>query len=308
MKKLLARAVSAVEHLRIWLLRQPWFLGVLLPALPRRVRWMLRKIYLAPVDIADRLLGRQQDWLPPKADTFTGGVADFAGSGEMLVQALADVAGLTPSSHVVDVGCGVGRLAIPMASFLDSDGLYEGLDVVPKGIAWCSENISSQHRNVHFTLADVYNSEYHPQGRMKASQYSFPYGDDSFDVAVLVSVFTHMLPADLDRYMSEIARVLKPGGRCFATYCLLDRNDPMVASAARRWFKHDRGVYSVASTKVPELAVGYEERYVHELYAKHGLSDEPGVHRGGWSGRTPYWPLDSALRDQDTFVATKPAD
>ena len=130
----------------------------------------------------------------------------------------------------------------------------------------------------------MYNSEYHPQGRMKASQYSFPYGDDSFDVAVLVSVFTHMLPADLDRYMSEIARVLKPGGRCFATYCLLDRNDPMVASAARRWFKHDRGVYSVASTKVPELAVGYEERYVHELYAKHGLSDEPGVHRGGWSG------------------------
>ena len=66
MKKLLARAVSAVEHLRIWLLRQPWFLGVLLPALPRRVRWMLRKIYLAPVDIADRLLGRQQDWLRPR--------------------------------------------------------------------------------------------------------------------------------------------------------------------------------------------------------------------------------------------------
>jgi hypothetical protein len=55
------------------------------------------------------------------------------------------------------------------------------------------------------------------------------------------------------------------------------------------------------------LAVAYEDRYIHELYAKHGLSDEPGVHRGGWAGRTPYWPLDSALRDQDTFVATKPA-
>ena len=59
---------------------------------------------------------------------------------------------------------------------------------------------------------------------------------------------------------------------------------------------------------MPELAVAYEECYVHELYARHGLSDKPGVHRGGWSGRTPYWPLDSALHDQDTFVATKPAE
>jgi SAM-dependent methyltransferase len=308
MKKLLARAVSVVEHLRIWLLGQHWFASALLPALPRRVRWMLRKVYLAPVDLADRLLGRRDESLPPKASTFTGGVRDFAQSGEMLLQALRDVAGLTPSSHVVDVGCGIGRLAIPMASFLGHDGFYEGFDVVPEGIAWCTENISSRHGNVHFTVADVYNKEYHPEGAMQASEYTFPYDDDTFDIAVLVSVFTHMLPGDLDRYVGEIARVLKPEGRCFVTYFLLTRDDPMVSAAGQRRFRHDRGTYSVTSARVPELAVAYEERYVRELYAKHGLSDEPAVYRGGWSGGTAYWALDSELGDQDTFVATKLAE
>src|SRR5215470_2049433 len=57
-KQSLLHSVSAVERLQIWLLRQAWFHSVLLPALPRQLRWILRKMYLAPVDLADRLLGR----------------------------------------------------------------------------------------------------------------------------------------------------------------------------------------------------------------------------------------------------------
>ena len=47
----------------------------------------------------------------------------------------------------------------------------------------------------------------------KASEYTFPYEDGEFDVVVLTSVFTHMLPDDVAHYLDEIARVLKPGGR-----------------------------------------------------------------------------------------------
>lgn len=35
-------------------------------------------------------------------------------------------------------------------------------------------------------------------------------------------MFTHLSPADRDNYLREIRRVLRPGGRCFATFFLLD--------------------------------------------------------------------------------------
>ena len=306
MKRLMTRVVTAVERFRIWLLAQSWFTSVLLPALPRGLRWALRRVYLAPVDLADRWLGRRDGSLPPKAGTFTGGVSDFAATGGLLLEALRDSAGLTPSSHLLDVGCGIGRLAIPAAGFLDAEGGYEGIDIVPDGIEWCRANVSGPHGNVNFTLADVYNKEYHPKGRMKASEYTFPFADDTFDVAVLISVFTHMLPEEVNRYLSELARVLKPGGRAFISYFLLSPETEALleSSSVQRRFRHRVGEAYVASVKVPELAVGYRESYIRELYAEHGFAADPEVFYGAWSGRRGHWPADSGLGDQDTVIAT----
>lgn len=307
MKRPLALVVSALERLRIWLLTRKWFSSVLLPALPRQLRWFLRKAYLAPIDIADRLLGRHDSDLPSKAGTFTGAVHDFAASGEALVAALREVAGMTASSHVLDVGCGVGRLALPTSRFLDADGSYDGIDIVPDGIEWCQQHISSQYGNVHFTLADIYNKEYNPKGRLQAADYVFPYADETFDVVVLVSVFTHMLPVEVERYISEIARVLKKNGRMFATYFLItpESLQLMDSPASAMRFKHHRGSHWVISDRVPELAVAYDEEHIREVYAKHGLSETPDLYVGAWCGRPGHWPLDSGLGDQDTLVATK---
>jgi SAM-dependent methyltransferase len=114
---------------------------------------------------------------------------------------------VTPSSHILDVGCGIGRLAVAMPGFLDADGGYEGFDIVPGGIEWCQQHIVSPHSNVRFTLADVYNKEYNPKGRVQPADYRFPYPDGTFDVAVLISVFTHMLPPAVDRYVGSAALV-----------------------------------------------------------------------------------------------------
>lgn len=306
MKKLVLRAVSAAERMRIWLLEQSWF-HRLLSAMPRQLRWLLRKVYLAPIDVADRLLGRRDPRLPSKAGTFTGAFSDFEASGEALVGALGSVAGVGPSSHVLDVGCGVGRLAVPMSRFLDAEGGYEGLDIVPAGIEWCNEHIVSPHGNMHFTLADIYNKEYNPKGRLQAADYRFPYDDGAFDVAVLYSVFTHMLPVDVDWYVSEIARVLKQGGHIFATYFVInpESRELMNSKASSVRFKHDRGSHWVLSEKVPELAVAYEERYIREVYGKHGLSDPPDLYRGRWCGRDGGLPDELGIGDQDTVVAAK---
>jgi SAM-dependent methyltransferase len=307
-RALLVRAVGVVELLRIRLLEQAWFTTGLLPLLPRSVRWALRRAYLAPVDLADRFLGRRDESLPRKADTYTGGVRDFAASGETLRDALRETAGLTPASRVLDVGCGMGRLAIPMVDYLDPEGGYEGLDIVPDGIAWCTANVRSPHGNVRFTLADVRNREYHPEGRAAARDYRFPYPDDSFDAAVLISVFTHMLPAEVDNYLGELARVLKPGGRCFASYHLLPPPEALARAKApvQRSFRYAMGPARVSSRRVPELAVAYQEEYVRGLYRKHGFEDDMLLSRGLWSGCgfTPRWSHDSGLAGQDTLVAT----
>lgn len=308
MKKILLRAATSIEGSRAWLLRQTWFQSVLMPALPRNLRWLLRKVYLTPVDLADRVLGRDAG-LPPKAGNFSGDRAlhNMDATSQVLVDRLASVARLTPSSQVLDIGCGVGRLAIAMSRFLDRGGRYEGLDIVPRGIEWCQQNIMGPYGNIHFTLADIHNEEYNPNGRISASKYTFPFADETFDIVVLISVFTHMLPADFERYVSEISRILRRNGQICATYHLMTPESlaSMKTSGSALRFKHNFGSYWTQSEKVPELAVGYDEKYVREIYAKRGLSDPPAIYPGRWSGRQGYWPSGSALSGQDLIVATK---
>jgi hypothetical protein len=124
MKQPLLQSVSAVERLRIWL------------------RWILRKMYLAPVDLADRLTGRHDPGLPPKAHIFTGMPLDFAASATSTLETICSITDVNPSSHILDIGCGIGRLAIAMPDFLDANGGYEGFDIVPEGIEWCKQHIA----------------------------------------------------------------------------------------------------------------------------------------------------------------------
>ena len=308
MRAFLLRITTAAERLRLWLVHQQWFSSKLLPAMPRRLRWVLRTVYLKPVDLADRLQGPNRPVMPPRAHNYSGAsTATEWGDWSEALDALRDLAGLTPSSRVLDVGCGMGRLAAAMSSFFDATGSYDGLDIVPDGIKWCSENIVGRHNNVHFTLSDVRNGEYNPQGKIEAVDYRFPFDDELFDLVVLVSVFTHMLPADLDHYLEEIARILKPTGRCFATYYLLteESRELMMTKDSRKCFKHQFGSYSVMSAKVPELGVAYDAQFIEQLYARHGLKSERCL---GWWFRGQ--PSDSSPLpgEQDALVARKRAD
>jgi len=301
MKQPLLQSVSAAERLRMRLLRQAWFHSVLLPALPRQLRWILRKMYLVPVDLADRLLGRHDPGLPPKAHMFTGAPMDFAASGRRELETICNITGANPSSHILEVGCGIGRLAIAMPDFLDASGGYEGFDIVPEGIEWCKQHIVGPHDNIHFTLADVYNKEYNPKGSRQPADYQFPYEDETFDVAVLISVFTHMLPTDVDRYVGEIARVLKKNGRICASYSIINPESLqlMTSGSGSVYFKYNLGSYWISSKRVPELGVAYDERYLRGIYSKHGLSDPLDIYYGRWCGRS------TGLDIQDVVVATK---
>ena len=132
-----------------------------------------------------------------------------------------------------------------MTSSLDSTGRYEGFDIVEEGIAWCSEHISPRYPNFNFVHADIYNARYNPDGRIQSADFVFPYEDESFDFVLATSVFTHMLPGDVEHYLMEIVRVLRPAGRTLITFLLLNDESLRLTEADRSMlaFPYDRGSY-----------------------------------------------------------------
>ena len=113
----------------------------------------------------------------------------------------------------------------------------------------------------------------------------FPYEDNIFDFVVLNSVFTHMLPEDVAHYFSEIARVLRPGGRSFITYFLMDEaaHQAILSGRAKTRFEHGFGVFHADNPDSLEDAVAYDDGFVMRLYAASEARVET-VLRGSWRG------------------------
>lgn len=57
---------------------------------------------------------------------------------------------------------------------------------------------------------------------MPVEHLSFPYDNGTFDVALLSSVYTHMCQSGIKRYVHELGRVLRPGGRCLVSAMLMN--------------------------------------------------------------------------------------
>ncbi len=254
-------------------------------------------------DALDELLGRRDPLIPPTRLMFDGArdVATFKQNGQEFLKYFIQLGELQPYESVLDVGCGIGRKTFPLTGYLNEQGRYEGFDIVRTGIRWCQKTISKQYPNFHFQWVDVYNRYYNPQGRTRASEFEFPFADQTFDFVILGSVFTHLLPDDLENYFGQVARVLKKGGRCLITFFLLNPEslDLIAAHRSTMRLEFDHGIYRTADAAQPELAVGYDESFILEQYARRGLALEPPLHYGLWCGRREF------LSYQDIIVATK---
>jgi ubiquinone/menaquinone biosynthesis C-methylase UbiE len=237
--------------------------------------------------------------MPARNTIFVGGMDDFREIGQEFLGHFKTICGLKPNERVLDVGCGIGRMALPLTRYLDEQGSYEGFDIVPEGIDWCVKNISSRYPNFHFQVAEMFNKLYNPTGKFLAREYCFPYENEAFDFVFMTSVFTHILPEDMENYMRETARVLKRGGRCLITYFLWNSEAEQLTKAGKSKFdfKHDVGNYRLVDVNTPEWAVCHDESHVLSLYDKYGLSAR--IYYGAWCGRTDF------LNGQDIIVASK---
>jgi 2-polyprenyl-3-methyl-5-hydroxy-6-metoxy-1,4-benzoquinol methylase len=99
--------------------------------------------------------------------------------------------------RVLDWGCGCGRLTYHLGSLPGI--LASGIDMDFVNIKWASQNI----RTADFSTA--------------ALDPPLPFEDETFDLIIGLSVFTHLTEADQFAWLEEHRRILKQGGILAAT-------------------------------------------------------------------------------------------
>lgn len=223
---------------------------------------------------------------PPSERQFCGD-GDFRAIGAEFLEHFIVRGHLRPDERVLDIGCGIGRMAVPLTQYLDESGSYDGVDIVAEGIQWCQSVVSPAYPNFRFQHLNLHHELYNPDAVAMTTETKLPFPDGSFDFICMISVLTHLGSADVLHYAGEVARLLAPGGRCFATTFLM--NPP-----ARAALRDGRGALGFdpslpgplwfANPMAPLAAVAFEEDVLLEYFLRHGLKRRPGAVYGRWSG------------------------
>jgi SAM-dependent methyltransferase len=114
--------------------------------------------------------------------------------------------GMMEPCRCIDLGCGTGNYAI----FLSRKGFtVTGIDISPKAIILAKENAKEKGASCEFIVADVLNAPDHLH--------------ESFDFAYDWEVLHHVFPQKRKRYMENVHRLLKPGGK-YLSVCFSNNN------------------------------------------------------------------------------------
>lgn len=138
-----------------------------------------------------------------KAESMTGALLAVDGSsteavalatGAYSARQVATALDLKGHERILEIGCGVGRIGLPL---LDKVAHWHGVDIADNMIKQAGERLSGRS-NVSLTALD----------RAELSGVA----DASLDAAYCVAVFIHMDKEDFFLYLRELKRCVKPGG------------------------------------------------------------------------------------------------
>lgn len=116
----------------------------------------------------------------PPPELIHCGDGDFRAIGLEFLGHLAS-RGLAPGARVLELGCGVGRIALPLTQFLSAAGSYDGVDVMPAPIRWCADTITPVYPNFRFHALNLHHPLYNPGGAAATDGVTLPFADGSFD-------------------------------------------------------------------------------------------------------------------------------
>ena len=250
-----------------------------------RWRRRARRIAFAPLDAVTALRGgRQYNGipLPARGEVFTGG-GDFLAVGLRCRDLFIEMGGLKPTDAVLEIGSGQGRMAIPLTAYLSTEGSYVGFDIVPEAVEDCRRRVSSRFPAFRFLHLPLHNDLYTDAGA-DAAGVTFPLPDESVDFAFATSVFTHMEPPAIERYLREARRVVRPGGRFLATLFLMDEDARRASQASAFRFPYRDGDAWYMALRPRSANVALEGQAWQEMVARAGWTALE-MHPGSWSGR-----------------------
>ncbi|HEU5248844.1 MAG TPA: class I SAM-dependent methyltransferase [Thermoanaerobaculia bacterium] len=249
------------------------------PPIARLVRW----IGAAHIDLRLGLTGKIDRKLPPLRLRFVGD-GDFVAVGGQLAELVLENGDVREGSRLLDIGCGVGRVALPLTGRVPRDVVYEGFDVVRGAVRWCRRRISRGNPNFRFRHVSVRNSEYSLCGA-PAAEFRFPFPERTFNCAFAFSVFTHLTFPEMRQYLRESHRVLEPGGRLIATFFLLnEESTPRLTRLPPRYqFPVVDGPVRLTSSANPGEGVAVDEAALMAEIDAAGFRRHT-VSRGQWSG------------------------
>ena len=190
---------------------------------------------------------------------------------------------------MLEIGCGIGRDAIPLTEIIH-DGLYVGIDIIEPSVDWCNGNITAKHSNFQFYHFDVKDQLHNNGGSIKTVDITLPLADNTVDRIILFSVFTHMFRADIEHYLKECRRVLKPGGLIYATTFIFDDDILRSARATNLTpfdlrFEHEVESGCRINDPIHPLgAVAYTREAWDGMVQTSGLSYAKPFLTGSWSG------------------------
>ena len=113
---------------------------------------------------------------------------------------------------LLDIGCGSGRAATALRDVQRLS--YTGVDILPELLEYAQEKANRPDWKF-LAIEDI----------------ALPVDDASADMVLVMSVFTHLTTDEINRYIKEIHRVVKPGGTVICSF--LDRTFPPHVKAFR---------------------------------------------------------------------------
>jgi SAM-dependent methyltransferase len=248
-----------------------------------------------------QLIGRNRFLpVPPSEDNFVGD-GDYLAIGTEFLGHFIELGGLQDRDRVLDIGCGIGRMAVPLTQYLHPEAArYVGIDPASAGIQWCTRNISSVYPNFRFMHLDIANALYNPDGYIRGAEIALPFANGSFDFAIMTSVVTHLPEEEIAPYFREISRLLDLGGRLFLSAFVIAPEKGAGLTPRVVFSRAGEGAAWYGNPRAPLAAVAYDDGFLDNALQSAGF--EVALKQfGHWRGST------GEQHYQDFFVAVKSA-
>jgi ubiquinone/menaquinone biosynthesis C-methylase UbiE len=146
----------------------------------------------------------------------------FVARRHLIATLLGDFSGSNRNLSLLDIGCGTGAMLDELEPF----GTVIGADFCEEALGFCKRRGANLGNSYRLCRADARH---------------LPFPPDTFDAVTAMDIIEHI--REDDQAITEIARVLKPGGRLFAT----------VPAFMSLWSGHDEALHHFRRYTVPHF-------------------------------------------------------